>query len=361
MNKLYCLAALGLLTACSEPLPPITDCQPVGDIIPVCDMVTPEDIAAVPDGRHLLLAHFGHMGEDVGSISLFDTRTGAMETLYPAVGIDGPVPTAELWGEASCTEAPGADFSPHGTHLHQLEDGSWRYLVVSHGSREAVELFELSLDGPQPELQWRGCVVAAGDALMNDVVGLDNGDLVYSRMYPANDSLALPKSMLGMKTGELWRWNVAEGLSPLPATAAAMPNGLEISPDNQYVFANMYMEGQVWQVRLADGEVVARYDIPNADNSNWGSDGRLWIATHAMGTRDMIQCFNNPTDTCPGGFDIIALDPASGDFESVFRHEGPPMGAATIAVPQAGRVYMGSFVGDRMISVPDFGKPGSDR
>ena len=43
------------------------------------------------------------------------------------------------------------------------------------------------------------------------------------------------------------------------------------------------------------------------------------------------------------------------ESESVFSHRGAPMGAATVAVPQAGRVYMGSFVGDRLISVPDFG------
>jgi hypothetical protein len=45
--------------------------------------------------------------------------------------------------------------------------------------------------------------------------------------------------------------------------------------------------------------------------------------------------------------------------ESVFTHRGPPMGAATVAVPQNGRVYMGSFTGDRLVSVPDFGRQGN--
>jgi hypothetical protein len=40
--------------------------------------------------------------------------------------------------------------------------------------------------------------------------------------------------------------------------------------------------------------------------------------------------------------------------ETIFEHRGPPMGAATVAVPQGGRIYMGSFVGDRLISIPDF-------
>ena len=74
-----------------------------------------------------------------------------------------------------------------------------------------------------------------------------------------------------------------------------MPNGLEIDAADEFVYANMYMEGEVWQVRLSDGEVTARYAIPNADNSAWGSDGKLWITTHDMGVLDMLGCFEeNP-------------------------------------------------------------------
>jgi len=355
MRQPYLIAAvfaLGTATGCT---PAITDCEPQGDIRPVCDMKTPEDIAAVPDGRHLLLAHFGHMGKGTGSISLFDTQTETLQALYPAPGGQGPWHRAE-WGEPSCTEPPNASFGPHGTHLHRLHDGRWRYLVVNHGDREAVELFELLLAGDTPQLAWRGCVHAAPDTLMNDVVGLENGDLVYTRMFHVSDKLALPKSLLGRATGELWRWRRGRGLEALPATAAAMPNGLEISADNQFVYANMYMEGQVWQVRLADGTVVRRYDIASADNSAWGSDGRLWLASHEMGAGDFISCYPNPEQPCPGPFSIVALDPDTGESERLFHHEGPPMGAATVAVPQAGRVYMGSFLGDRMISVPDFGR-----
>lgn len=351
------LPAVLLLSACSSSPPPITDCEPRGNIVPVCGMQTPEDIAAVPDGRHLLLAHFGHMGESSGSLSLFDTRTDSLRTLYPLPGAqETPQDTAD-WGDPECTSAPDATFSPHGTHLHQLADGRWRYLVVNHGNREAVELFELLLQDEGARLVWRGCVHAAGDAMMNDVVGLDNGDLVYSRMFAAGDSLSLAKAMLGFSTGELWRWNADTGLTPLPETAAAYPNGLEISDDNRHVFANMYMEQEVWKVDLADGSVAERYPVANADNSSWGPDGRLWIATHTMGLGDMVACFTDQSEPCPGAFAIVALDTDSGSIATVFRHEGPPMGAATVAVPQAGRVYMGSFAGDRMISVPEFGRP----
>ncbi len=348
--------ASAVLTGCGQALPPITDCKAVGDITPYCEMTTPEDIAALPDGRHLLLAHFGAMGEASGSISLFDTNTAEHETLFPLDNPPGTVSTA-VWGEASCTSPPDASFSPHGTHLHQLADGRWRYLVVNHGTREAIELFEWQTAGPNAGLHWRGCVEAAPDTLANDVVGLSNGDLLYSRMYHVSDSLAIPKALLGFNTGELWRWNREQGLSALPDTAAAMPNGLEVSADEQFVFANMYMEQEVWQVRLSDGSVVARFEARHPDNSAWGSDGRLWIASHDMQFADIMSCIRHPEVPCPGHFDILGLDPDSGEVSKLFSHEGAPMGGATVAVPQGGKVYMGSFAGERMISVPDLAAP----
>ncbi|NQX88035.1 MAG: hypothetical protein HRT77_05180 [Halioglobus sp.] len=355
MKRCYLLALTLIVTSCTAPLEPIEGCKPRGDIRPVCHMQTPEDIAAAPDGRHLVLAHFGNMGESIGSISLFDTRNDSLRVLYPTSDPDSN--GFSDWGEASCSNPPGESIGPHGTHLHRLEDGRWRYLVVNHGEREAIELFELLPAGTDTQLIWRGCVIAGPDTLMNDVVGLTNGDIIYTRMFNPSDSLAVAKSALGIATGELWRWNAKKGLEPLPTTRAAQPNGLEIDVTNEHVYANMYMEKEVWQVRLSDGEVTARYSIPNADNSAWGSDGRLWVTTHDMGIRDLLACFGNSEAPCPGAFNIIALDPTSGHFENVFHHEGPPMGAATIAVPQGGRVYMGSFVGDRLISVPDFITP----
>ena len=65
----------------------------------------------------------------------------------------------------------------------QLADGSWRYLVVNHGGREAVEIFTC-----QPQLTpSRHCAgklrFSADNTLINDVVGLRNGDVIYTRMY----------------------------------------------------------------------------------------------------------------------------------------------------------------------------------
>jgi hypothetical protein len=340
-----------LLTACDATMAPIVGCDALGDIQPVCEMQSPEDIAALADGRHLLLSNFGGMKNGTGSLSLFDTHTNKLTSLFPP--LSGRIEIGgRQWGEPGCPPPSPRKFSPHGTHLHQLADGRWRYLVVNHGARESIEMFELRLAGSDSSLTWRGCLLPEADTFMNDVVGLANGDLVFSRMFHSDSDVEMFKSLLGIPTGDLWRWSSTDGLRILPGTDAAQPNGLEISADERFVFANMYMEGEVWKVNAETGEKLAVGQVANADNSAWGSDGRLWVATHTAPVLHMLSCLANQSDPCGASFEIVAIDSDTMEAEVVFAHSGAPMGAVTVAVPQAGRVYMGSFVGDRLISVP---------
>ncbi|TDG13429.1 hypothetical protein E2F43_07770 [Seongchinamella unica] len=354
LKQIIPLALMALLSACVDDEMQISGCEPMGDIVPICGMQTPEDIAALPDGRHLLLANFGGMHDGTGSLSLFDTDSGQLTPLFPPRS--GPVDTGDpLWGEADCEPPPLARFSPHGTHLHQLADGRWRYLVVNHGGRETIEMFELLGVGAQSRLAWRGCVPAGPDTFMNDVVGLSSGDLVFTRMFHDGGRLEQLLSLLGRNTGDLWRWSRETGLRVIPGTEANQPNGIEISADEQYVFANMYFTGEVWKVDVDTAEVIATAPVASGDNSAWGSDGRLWVVTHSDSLPNLLSCFEHQAQPCGAGFEVVAVDPETMAHEPVFSHRGAPMGAATIAVPQNGRVYLGSFVGDRMISVPDFG------
>ena len=351
-----CIAALMVIstTACVDDEMKIGGCEAIGDINPVCGMQTPEDIAALNDGRHLLLAHFGGMHDGTGSLSLFDTSTERVTPLFPpSNGV--VVSDGADWGETNCAPPPLETFSPHGTHLHQLADGRWRYLVVNHGGRETVEMFELLGSGADSQLAWRGCVPAGPETFMNDVVGLSTGDLIYTRMFHNAGTLEQLLSAVGKNTGDVWRWSQQSGLRVLPGTEANQPNGIEIAADERHVFVNMYFTGELWKVDVDTGEVVATAPVASGDNSAWGSDGRLWVTTHTDSIPNLLSCFKTQAEPCGAGFEIIAVDPETMAFESVFSHRGAPMGAATVAVPQAGRVYMGSFVGDRLISVPDFG------
>jgi hypothetical protein len=243
--------------------------------------------------------------------------------------------------------------SPHGTHLVQLDDGSWRYLVVNHGGREAVELFAVQVpEQGKPSLQWQGCVYPAENTLINDVVGLANGDVIYTRMFHPDDFLGELRGIAGFQSGDVWRWNRNNGLKLLPGTSGALTNGIEISADERYIFINQYMDKAIHKYDLVNEELVATADVPHVDNSAWGPDGRLWLASHKMEIPVYRACTKDHSITCGMAFDVVALDPETMKSRVVFSHQGPPMGAATVATAHRGKVYMGSFLGDRLLIAP---------
>jgi hypothetical protein len=346
-------ALSALLAGCGEPEGlMITDCVDKGNLHPVCGLQSPEDIAVIPGGEHLLLSEYGSMdGVRPGRISLFDVNDESWQSIYPLA--DDIVRPQALQGDRNCTEPPGSEMSPHGTHLVQMDDGSWRYLVVNHGGREAVELFSLEVSADQPpELRWNGCVFAATNTLINDVVGLGSGDVIYTRMYRPNDFLGEIRGMLGFNSGDVWRWNKASGARLLPGTDGSLTNGIEISQDERFIFINQYMDKEVHKYDLSTEEVVGKAPVPNVDNSAWGPNGQLWLASQSSDMSDYLACTKDHTVTCGMAFEIVALDPESMQSRVIFRHEGPPMGSATVATPHRDKVYIGSFLGDRLLVVP---------
>ena len=86
MLRVILVAVILSLSACATEDVVVEGCVPSGSMRPVCGMQSPEDIAALPDGRHLLLAHFGGMFDAKGSLSLFDTQTEEVKPLFPQSG-----------------------------------------------------------------------------------------------------------------------------------------------------------------------------------------------------------------------------------------------------------------------------------
>ena len=345
------VALSALLSGCGVPDGTlISDCVDKGSLHPVCGLQSPEDIAVVPGGEYLLLSELGDMGERSGRIVLFTVEDESWRPIFPREGAGRP---ETLQGDAACTEPPSAQMSPHGTHLVQLDDGSWRYLVVNHGGRETVELFSLEMTSAGvPQLQWQGCVFAGDNTLINDVVGLANGDVIYTRMFHPDDFMGEMRGMLGFTSGDVWRWNRASGLRLLPGTEGSLTNGIEISADERYIFINQYMDKEIHKYDLGAEKLVGTAPVPHADNSAWGPGGELWLASQSADVASYTACKRDTAVTCGMAFEIVALNPETMQSRIIFRHQGPPMGAATIATPHRDKVYLGSFLGDRLLIVP---------
>lgn len=343
----FCLS----LAACQTPTGDSGSQQTAEPLHIITGLQAPEDIEVLADDRYLLLSQFGGLEGGPGNIVLLDRTTERFHPLYPAT-----TPVAESpadWGDPQCPGEPGQALSPHGIHLSQRSDGARQLLVVNHGGRESVEFFELQGDAGDYRLIWRGCAVAPADSFLNDVVALPDGRVLVTHMF--NKSIAsTPEgqaaALAGKLEGWVWQWRQGEGYSELPGSRQIFPNGIQVDDQARYIYLNLYGAGQVAKLDLDSGEVVSRAAVPQPDNSAWAPDGRLLVASHTGEVDFGADCAPGSA-FCSMAFQIVALDPETLHGEVIFSHAGAPMGAGTIAAKVGRQLYIGSFMGDRLLVV----------
>ncbi|MDJ0878084.1 MAG: SMP-30/gluconolactonase/LRE family protein [Halieaceae bacterium] len=326
---------------------PPADCDPVDGITSICGLVAPEDIELLPGGRYLV---FSQMQEGLG-LSLLDSRDDSVRPLYPP----GATQAEPSWGDAACPPRPADRMLLHGIHLARRADGRLQVLAVNHGGRESVEFFEI-LEPRQdlPVALWRGCVLTPEPFFFNDVVGLSDGGFLATNMYDRNaQAWDAIRALFGYESGNVQRWRPSSGFETVPGTAARVPNGIAIAPDEKHFYLNAYLGSEVGKYKLDGGNPVTVLSIARPDNSAWDSRGRLLVASHD----DRLRAIVDGIPGSDGGpvdlrFRIIAIDPESHETEVVLEREGAPMGGGTVAVDAAGHLYIGSYAGDRIIKFP---------
>lgn len=351
----FVIAGAGILFYPS--VEPITACEPVGGATPLCGWQNPEDMAALPDGRHVIVSEYGGMnGEQAGTLALLDVETGRRTVLYDG----GSTAEAGSWGAAGCAETAAGVFSPHGIHLSRRAGGKLQLLAVQHGDRDSVEMFQVVEDGVGWSLRWRGCVIGPEGSLLNDVAGTPDGGFLVTHMFPRREGSpgmmveAAKVTLFGAETGHVLAWRPGAGFHRLAGSEGAIANGIEISPDGSTAFVNYSMAGEVRVIDVAGGGVKGSLtDLPPLDNASWAPDGRLLVAGGLGDTLDMMACESIEAGACPAAFAIIAVDPVTMESETVFESDpGTPGGAGTVglAMPD-GTLLIGTFAGDRILQI----------
>ena len=352
--RLLLLLPLVLLVAC-ERSTLITDCEDVGDRQALCGWQKPEDMELLPDGRTLIVSEMqAHRSGKPGALALFDTQTQSKRRVDLAKAIDA---SAQSWGTAGCPPPDIHHFAPHGISLSTRPDGRRQLLVVNHGGRESIEFFEILGDGLQSRVNWQGCVIPPEGSNLNDIVALPEGGFMASHMYPRGDTpvgeLGWQEitALAGFNPGSILHWD-GKNFGELPSFKGDYPNGVQLSPDGKILFVNLWAGSRVQKLDRFTGELLGEVEVQNPDNSQWDANGKLLIASHDLSLWDFVICLGVETGACPARFRVIRLNPETMHTETVLTQQGAPMGGGTVAQQVGDRLYMGSFIGDRMMSAP---------
>ncbi len=341
ITRLLCLSLLvTCLPAGAESVP----CEPAAGMQVVCGLAAPEDLVPAPNGRDII---FGQMAAP-GGLFLLDRRDHSVHAL---LGKASTPDDGEWWGADNC-RTPLEEIHAHGLDLRQREDGRWQLLVVNHHLRESVEFYELQdAQADRPLVLWRGCAEAPPEGNLNDVAGLADGSLLVTHMADRRSPFwTVVKSVLGVDTGFVYHWSPEQGFRALPGTEGEHPNGILLAPDEHSFYLNVYFGNQLREHALPDGQLLRSLPVEKPDNSSWSPRGTLLVASHHASLWQLFRSLEQRHDQ-PSllPFSVREVDVQGWESRVLLEHEGAPMGAGTVALERGDSLYIGSYVGDRMV------------
>lgn len=359
-----------VLVGCATP--EIVGCTPANGLTPDCRFENPEDLASSPAGTALIVSEMGRgsidsrrgrllsyvplaeralPGQSQGEIRVLWPVTLAATAASAATATTAKTAAASL-GDSACPALPPGELAPHGIDLARLEDGRHVLYVVNHAVRESIEIFEVDDDGREVALRYAGCVLAPPEATFNDVVGLRDGGFRVSTSFPASDNLIIAGLRMrygNYRPGFVWQWRPAQGYSRMAGSDVAYANGIEQSADERFVYLNGYFDDAVVKIDAERGVRIAAARIKGPDNLTWSPEGRLLVASQHASTLELLKCLRLEQGSCAMRFEIVELDPQSLEQRTLIDQQGPPFGAATVALAFKGRLYLGTFAGDRLV------------
>ena len=152
-----CMAVVCLLGLAR---PSAAACDPEGDVKFVCGMVSPEDLAAIPQSPWVIVSSMEHEGH-LGHLYVADARDHSTTVLFPTATVRPRHDTATY---GSCPgPATRNQFEPHGISLRPGSNGNHTLYVVRHGSRESIEVFQVDAGGGVADPHLGGMRCCAGD------------------------------------------------------------------------------------------------------------------------------------------------------------------------------------------------------
>jgi sugar lactone lactonase YvrE len=330
------LAVAGL--AAQQPPAPVP-CTDNGDTQFICGQAAPEDLVVLPGGQWVIAGSYA----GAGGINVIRVSDRMSMRAYPA-------PSArEVFDSKTYTSCPGvpdaatkAKFQTHGLTLREGRNGVHTLMTVTHGAREAIDVFTVDTKTPTPTLTWIGCAVAPDPIGLNSVRWLDDGGFIATNFLPRGNAQGMAAMQKGEKNGELWEWHTASGWQKVPGSEASGANGIEISPDGK----TLYVAGWGSQsfFRLTRGAKEPKRDeIPlgfRIDNIRWAKDGSLF----GTGQAGVGAGPGQPIQTV-----VVRIDPKTMKVTELLRRPAVPgFSGGTVAVEVGKQLWVGSYTGDRI-------------
>ena len=343
--SLLCFYALNLFAADENTM---EDCASSGELNFICGVNAPEDLVIIP-GTDWVVA--GVMTtEDTTGLYLVDSISKEVSQLYsPQEGRNRL--DRNLYG--ACPSTPNFDnFSTHGLAIQTDENsnGIYSLYTVSHGEREAIDVFELDASSDTPEITWVGCVLMPEGLDANDVSAMRDGTILATVLI--HPGFSFDDLFLGRPIGGVYKWTPgSEGFILLEGSQFAGNNGIQVSSDETEIFVAVSGASAIFTIANSNPTQVLRRTRTmgfGPDNIVYDSNG--YLLTAGMRNDAPACAGQSPLSGCPRGSIVSYIHPETMvDTVIVNVPANPDFIGATMGIIPGGReVWIGSFTSPRI-------------
>ncbi|WP_370339680.1 SMP-30/gluconolactonase/LRE family protein [Parvularcula marina] len=317
----------------------------MGPAVSYFDIKNPEDIAPIGETGMAIVSSFAPAVDGAAPLYLLDLSGGNLTPLHAAYP-DNTV----MDGECGAPEAP---VHAHGIDIHPKSDGYYELLVVNHGGREAIEIYEINMNGDGPTLAWTGCEIVPAEISPNDVTALPDGAFAVSSFGMKDDPESVQKILSGQPTGAIVEWTVSGGWHTHNRTSFSGPNGVIASPDGTELYVADWGTSSIHVLTRSDGSLRKLTDLDfHPDNLSLTADGHI-VAAGQFGTPEEIwACVLSAEPRCDLPGRVTSINPETGEVMTLID-TGDSYGAVSIGLVYGGTVWVGAFHDDRLARYRD--------
>lgn len=349
--------ALLLLLLCATLISAATradSCDPVGNDQYLCGIPSAEDLVQVPGTRWLIASAFA----GPSMLNLIDTHDKTWSVLFPSDSGDVQH-DRERFGDCPGPAKAGSIVT-HGLHMARGTAGRSTLYAVSHGAREAIEVFDVQVmeSNSAPLITWIGCVLSPEAGQANSVVALADGSLLAS--VPLEAGWVFAQAMQGSATGAVYRWTSSDGSwQRLDETAQPYANGVEVSADESIFYvASSGLRNVIAYSNTDPVREIARSETLTIapDNLHWDATGQRLVTAGL----DIEYAGCNPYNAagefelelygaCSRPYAVVAVEPESLLLTTIATGPASPVFSnVTMGVVVDNTLWIGTFGGDRV-------------
>jgi hypothetical protein len=327
------------------------DCIASGNLNYIYGPVNAEDILPLGDTEWLITTGLnGRFSDTVnpGHIYLVNRKDKSYEEIFPG---NNPVFNHDKQMFSACPGPVDIDkFSSHGLALRQKSANSFSLYITGHAAREAIETFEINIQGEKPVITWTGCVPLPKDIYANSVAILNDGGFVATKFYDPAMPDPFKEMFSGRITGGVYEWHPGGEVKEIKGTELSGPNGIAISPDNKWVYVAATGTREI--VRFNRTETPLTFKKAQTgikpDNVHWGDDGMLYTSGDNYVAPD--ECKDA---RCETGWSVIKINPETMEAKRITGiDQRTAMQKVSVAIPVDNEIWIGTYAGDRIGYLP---------